>query len=774
MHYSKQIDFCILGRIPFHDQTFAFEVMKTIVLFFLSYLAVSASALQKPERHFGCPTGKNVCIYPIDEADLQCETIFDFQVALHLLPEDMIQQEFRHEIDIKLALPSGDVLTPESLFGRVPELRNWTFLVQEDFVDRNPKRFRSYAATYRNVVIDKKYGSGPVQVTVHARGVTTKITYMLRKPTKRRAKNVVLFVGDGMALPMMAAARLVSRGMYNGKYNDTLNIEKFPYLALQNPAGVDSIITDSANSATSFNTGQKSSFGALGVYGDSSDDKFAHPKQETIAEHIKRKFGMSVGVVTTSEIQDATPGAVWAHVRRREEKAAITAQAINGCQDCVLAVQPDVIMGGGGKYFKPTDSIDGSDMYSNFSAKGYTVTHTRTEMMAAAHDEGTKKLLTISHNEDLEVWLDRNIYTDNMNDSSNSPTVNGPPPTDQPNLDEMVMAAIKVLSKNDNGFYLMVEAASIDKSAHNLDIPRTLSDLIELDNTVGMVKTWAKEHGDDTLIMVTADHGHGFDVFGTVDTKIWDLAVFAKEERPVSDVDNYCSAVTDNIGRIFNVTVEPTTRIPIRESNIARRLAIGSYAFAGYPDYMDSNGDGFPDTWDVRTTLAAGMNNFPDHTEDYKVSTSAKRPAAPVSLEFLSDAVGVPDVVGFVNNPVDDPNGIFLSGNIASYLPTGVHTMQDVGLFAYGPGAHNVRGIMDNTEVFHVIASALGFGTNGDFDTDDHPFSDVIRCKHDSDTCHCGETGQGHVCACARSGPPVFVFPTTKLCSVTGDKIMPI
>ncbi|PXF43755.1 Intestinal-type alkaline phosphatase [Gracilariopsis chorda] len=748
--------------------------MKNISTIFLALIAVSALALQKPERHFGCPAGKNVCIYPIDDANLQCETIFDFQVALHIPLGGMIQPQFRHEIDIKLTLPSGDILTPESLFGKEPELRNWTFLVQEDLADRNPKRFKSYATTYRNVVIHRKYGSGLVEVTVHARGVTTKVTYILHKPTKRRAKNVVLFIGDGMALPMMAAARLVSRGMYNGKYNDTLNIEKFPYLALQNPAGVDSIITDSANSATSFNTGQKSSFGALGVYGDSGDDNFAHPKQETIAEHIKRRFGMSVGVVTTSEIQDATPGAVWAHVRRREEKAAITAQAINGCQDCVLAVQPDVIMGGGGKYFKPMDSIDGSDMYANFSAKGYTVTHTRAEMMAAANDERTEKLLTISHNEDMEVWLDRNIYTDNMNDSSKSPTVNGPPPTDQPNLDEMVMAAIKVLSKNENGFYLMAEAASIDTSAHNLDIPRTLSDLIELDNTVGKVKKWAKEHGDDTLIMVTADHGHGFDVFGTVDTNIWDLAVFANEEGPVSDVDNYCSAVTDNIGRVFNVSVEPTTGMPLRESNIARRLAIGSYAFAGYPDYMDSNGDGFPDTWDVRTTLAAGMNNFPDHTEDYKVSPSMKRPAAPASLRFLSNALGVPDVLGFVNNPSDDPNGIFLSGNIASYLPTGVHTTQDVGLFAYGPGAEKVGGIMDNTEVFHIIASALGFGTDGDVDADNHLFNDVIRCKHDGDSCHCGEAGEGYVCACARNGPPAFVLPTTKLCSLKGSKIMPM
>ncbi|KAI0566154.1 alkaline phosphatase [Gracilaria domingensis] len=737
--------------------------MKTVI-FVLSSAALYASvvALQKPERHFGCPPGKNVCIYPIDDANLQCETFFDFQVALHIPENAAIEKDFRRVMDIKLTLPSGDVLTPEALFGKEPELRNWTLEAFEDQADETPEGFNSYAVMYRNVIIDKKYGMGPVKVTVFTRGVNTEVTYIVREPTKRRAKNVVLFVGDGMSLPMMAAARLVSRGMVHGKYKDLLHMEKMPYFGLQNPSGVDSIITDSANSATSMNTGQKSSVNALGVYADSGkDDDFAHPKQETIAEHIKRKFGMSVGVVTTAEIQDATPAAVWAHVRRRAEKAAITAQAINGCQDCVLPVQPDVIMGGGGEYFKPDSSVDGSDMYSNYSSKGYTVTHTRAEMLAAAEEANTKKLLTVSHNGNMEVWLDRNVYIDNMDDADNSPTADGPAPVDQPNLDEMVMSAIKVLSRNENGFYLMVEAASIDKSAHPLDVPRTLSDLIELDNTVGQVKAWAKENGDDTLIIATADHGHGFDVFGTVDTKIWDDAVSSSEEKPVPDVDNYCGAVVDNDGTVFNASVEETSGMTIRESNRARRTAIGTYANAGYPDYIDSDGDGFPDTWDVRTTLAAGMNNFPDHTEDYKVSTSIKRPALRTEL-------------GYFNNPEDDASGIFLSGNIGPTVSTGVHTMQDVGVFGYGPGAEKVGGIMDNTEIFHIIASALGFGTDGEMDTDEHIYSDVVKCKHDDEICHCGEVAEGHTCACTRNGPTSFVLPTTKLCYVKDGSVMPM
>lgn len=727
----------------------------SFLLVIFSLLFVRGNALQFPERHYGCPPGKNVCIYPIDDSQLQCETYFDFQVALHV-PTNLTIRNFRRIVDIKLSLSKGDVLTPESLFGIEPEFRTWELEVFEDSADETPEGFTSYAATYRNVRIPRARGKGPVTVTVFALGVTTEVKWFIRKPTSRRAKNVILFVGDGMALPMMAAARLVSRGMVHGKYNDLLNMEKFPYMGLQNPSGVDSIITDSANSATSMNTGQKSSVGALGVYADSNDDDFGHPKQETIAEHIKRRFGMSTGVVTTAEIQDATPAAAWAHIRSRSQKAAITEQAINGCLDCVLPVKPDVIMGGGGRYFLPPDSIDGSNMYDNYSRNGYSVTHTRADMLAAANDTNTKRLLTVTHYENMDVWLDRNVFKENMNISENSPTGDGVPPTDQPNLDEMVMSALQILSRNENGFYLLVEAASIDKSAHPLDIPRTLSDLIELDNTVGKAKEWAQEHGDDTLIIATADHGHGFDVFGTVDTKIWDEAVVASEEDPVSDVRHMCEAVRDNAGTLFTVKKEETTKMRVREANRARRTAVGTYANAGYPDYEDKDGDGFPDTWDVRTVLAAGMNNFPDHTEDYKVSASLKVPA--LLTEF-----------GYLNNPEDDPNGIFLTGNIDPFGSTGVHTLQDVGIFAYGPGAEVVSGIVDNTEIFHVIASGLGFGTNGEIDEDSHFTGDVIQCRNRGNFCHCEEVRGSYLCACQKGGPMVFVLPSISLCFIGRD-----
>lgn len=308
------------------------------------------------------------------------------------------------------------------------------------------------------------------------------------------------------------------------------------------------------------------------------------------------------------------------------------------------------------------------------------------------------------------------------------------------------------------------ETASIDKSAHLLDVPRALSDLIELDETVGWMLEWAKANGDDTLVLATADHGHGFDVYGTVDTKVWDDAVVASEDNPVSDVENYCAEVTDNAGNVFTSNKETVlTNMTLREENRARRRAVGTYNDAGYTDYTTSNGSNFPDTWEVRTTLAAGMNNGPDHTEDFKVTKSIKVPAL-----NISDGT-------YLNNPEDAPNGIFMSGNLAPKGSTGVHTMQDVGLFASGPGSDMVSGIIDNTEIFHVIASALGFGTDGKKDEDAYTSSgDLITCRHSGNTCHCDIYNDEYMCSCPSEGPTVYVPRHTKMCKSDTNGFSPV
>jgi alkaline phosphatase len=254
------------------------------------------------------------------------------------------------------------------------------------------------------------------------------------------------------------------------------------------------------------------------------------------------------------------------------------------------------------------------------------------------------QLLGVFMPSDLNVWLDRNVYTENLGDF-----------TDQPGLVDMTLAALNILNQNENGFYLQVEAASVDKQIHPLDQERTLSDLIEFDQAVEAALAWAAENAPDTLIVVTADHGHGYDVYGTVDVETF-------------------NAGTDDL---------------------SRREAIQVYATAGYPTYTDEDGDGFPD-WEADVVFAGTVNNHPDYTEDFQVSGVPRVPS-------ISNEEGIA-----VDNPDDDPNGITMSGNLNPSGTTGVHTLQDVPVFGSGPGAECLAGLYHQREIFFCMASALG------------------------------------------------------------------
>ena len=123
----------------------------------------------------------------------------------------------------------------------------------------------------------------------------------------RKAKNVILFIGDGLSPAHRTAARLLSKGIAEGKSLGKLAIDDMPHMALVATAGSDSIITDSANAASAYATGHKTAVNAMGVYADRTASPFDDPKVETITSLAKRRHGMGIGIVTNTEIQDATP-----------------------------------------------------------------------------------------------------------------------------------------------------------------------------------------------------------------------------------------------------------------------------------------------------------------------------------------------------------------------------------------------------------------------------------------------------------------------------------
>ncbi|WP_068433770.1 alkaline phosphatase [Piscicoccus intestinalis] len=222
--------------------------------------------------------------------------------------------------------------------------------------------------------------------------------------------------------------------------------------------------------------------------------------------------------------------------------------------------------------------------------------------------------------------------------------------TDQPTLMEMTQAALRVLEKKKDGFFLLIEGASIDKMEHPLDGPRATYDCIELDQAVGIAKKWAAEHGD-TLVVVTADHNHSMSIVGTHD----------RRDNPDPD----------------------------REGN-------GVYGDAGFPTYVDSNGDGFPDDPDPDVQLFYGWSNHPDHRDDFQHNATFLQPA------LVDEATGQSEP-----NPERDPKAMLQIGNLPGEESNCVHTVEDVWIMAAGPGSQRFNAVLDNTEVFFAMADAM-------------------------------------------------------------------
>lgn len=153
---------------------------------------------------------------------------------------------------------------------------------------------------YRRVQLEEP-GDYEATLTYYGKEKTVANWHVRNIPPKRKAKNVVLFIGDGMTTNMITAARLIAHKSINGKYQTTMAMDKFPVLGHQMTHSMDSFITDSANSASSLYTGHKTTVNALNVYVDSSPSPFDDPKFETIAEILRRLYPKSgVGIVSTA------------------------------------------------------------------------------------------------------------------------------------------------------------------------------------------------------------------------------------------------------------------------------------------------------------------------------------------------------------------------------------------------------------------------------------------------------------------------------------------
>lgn len=670
------------------------SLVSLIPLLFLSSKLPSASA-QTFQRLGTCPSLG--CIFPPDQVDFLAGQLFDVRLEVHapvngseagIVGNGGVPDEGFQFCIAKVG--GGECVDVLKFFG-VEEvgLEKWDFTYFEDLFARDEGRSTGVnvvSKAYRGVSI-REAGEYQAKLTYKNGGGVTLANWVVRQPAQqRKAKNVILFIGDGMTQAMITAARLIAHKTINGKYQSHMQLDQMDALGLQMTHSIDSIITDSANSASALYTGKKTSVDALGVWGDSSESPFDDPKAETIGELFRRRTGGPVGIVTTAYIADATPAAMCSHTRQRARAQEIVYEQLHNASALFPEFDwptgcggPDVLFGGGAEYFIPgEDSYNGTDFYKAFQEEGYQVVHDKTQLASADTAKKTLGIFTVGN---LAKWVDRNVFPENLKGHGDHPSGDGSDAVDQPGLKDMVTKAVDVLQARSGGegWFMMAEAASIDKMMHVLDYDRALGELLELDDTVRATIKHLEEIGAlaETLIVVTADHGHGFDVFGGADTEY--LAAQTDDRKKRDAVGTY-----QNSG-LSGYTVAPGV-LPNNQSVV-----------------YGAQGPNFPVQWSPRYAFAAGTSATPDRRESYSINKGGPR----------VPAVEGDDGQGYVANPKEHTHGFGVSGTIPTGNPTGVHSLQDVPVYAKGPGSEAFRGVYSSVEIFFKIADVLGLGQEG-------------------------------------------------------------
>ncbi|MFZ6673325.1 alkaline phosphatase [Undibacterium sp. Xuan67W] len=328
------------------------------------------------------------------------------------------------------------------------------------------------------------------------------------EPVADAPKNVIFFLGDGMGMTTMTAARIYSVGE-----DGELTMDTLPETAFVKTFSNDAQVTDSAPSMSAYMTGVKMNNEVLSMSPDTlaidplvdaNGNKLVNncgtkngTPATTLLELAKAK-GLSTGVVTTTRVTHATPAATYSHICHRDLENDIAAAAVPGgigYNTGLGTTGLDVLLGGGKQFFTPFKDggkrSDGRDLVAEMKAKNYAYASNSTEFNAI---DGTKtdKLFGLFTSSHMSYDLDRD-------------------PAKEPSLAEMTTKAMDVLAKNSKGYFLMVEGGRIDHALHETTAKKALQDTVAFDNAIKAAIAKAKIADPDlknTLIVVTADHDH--------------------------------------------------------------------------------------------------------------------------------------------------------------------------------------------------------------------------------------------------------------------------
>lgn len=468
------------------------------------------------------------------------------------------------------------------------------------------------------------------------------------------AKNIILFVGDGMGVTTVTAARIFDgqqRGM-SGEEN-SLSFGRFPFVGLSKTYNVDAQTADSAGTMTALVSGVKTNIGVLGLDEDTRKGSCASAagNQLFTALELAEIAGLSTGIVSTTRITHATPAATYAKSADRdwENPSMMPAEAIaEGCEDIASqlinfeanleARYPgidvdgiEVALGGGRREFLPNDAaanspdarspVEGDRDDKRNLIEEWSALYPRGDYVFdqagfdAVDVDSSQQLFGLFNESEMLYEADR------KNDLAG-----------EPSLTEMTAKAINILDNNPQGFFLMVEAGRIDHGHHANSAFTALSDTVELSRAVQAALDATSR--EDTLIIVTADHSHTFTMAG-----------YPKRGNPI-------------LGKVVNVGSD---RPALDDDGLP-------YTTLGY-----ANGLGF--------------RNLGDETN--------------ADMAYYSKSVG-----GRQDLTAVDTEAQGFHQEVLVPLEGETHGGEDVAVYAIGPGAHLVTGSHEQSIVFHVMNHA--------------------------------------------------------------------
>ncbi|TCV92387.1 alkaline phosphatase [Luteibacter rhizovicinus] len=468
----------------------------------------------------------------------------------------------------------------------------------------------------------------------------------------QRAKNIIVFLGDGMSIPTIAASH-IRAGQLKGVDGESyrLSFENFPFSALSRTYETDQQTPDSAGTMTSIMSGVKTRAGFIGISQvPKRQDCAASKGQELVSTlELAAAAGMATGAVTTTRITHATPAATYGHLPERnwEVDANIPESArAQGCKDFAaqlvdfpVASGLTVAMGGGRTEFLPAgvpdpeypnktgQRLDKRDLIAEWKAKHPGGEYVWNEAQFKALD-----LSKTTHVLGLFEPSHLNYEHDRPKDKAG-----------EPSLAEMTASAIKVLKKNPNGFFLMVEGGRIDHALHAGNAYRALDETISMADAVQAALD--NTDASDTLIVVTADHSHTMAFAG-----------YPTRGNPILGLVRGATDSYDEEGG----------------GGMARDAAGQPYTTLTF-----ANGPGYTGATDLQPE---GSKRFPHNPKTYAGMTK-----------------GRPDLTH-----VDTTAPDYMQES-AYPMKAETHGGEDVAIFAHGPGASAFHGELEENAIFHVI-----------------------------------------------------------------------